>query len=295
MDLQHSELCNLIEILAKVRGAIEVRKRVIHTEVKSNLQKVSQGFQAEYSNENPSGTYTTPGDSVGDMVTTVPDEENVREEISSLTQKILSCATEQAANCIGHLSPEQLRRILIVVTVSPFEASLFIDAVECELLNRSLGTSQAMKSIRGMLSTATEPASRSQSRSPGGKVEIDSPMSSFTNTIRSLFYHSEGGNEFSLEERIPQTVEESSDHLHEKVAQLLETTDRLRAVAKISGADIDAMLQIIEEGANFELGRCKELVAAYRRIDFKSCTRQSRYDKERRKDIGKRLLSRRFL
>ena len=295
MDLQHSEFCSLIEILAKVRGAIEVGKTVIHTEIKSTLQESSQGLQAEDSSAAPSVTNTTSGNGAENVVITMPDEKIVREEIFSLTQKILTRATEQAIDRIGQLSPEQLRRLLIVVTVSPFEASPFVDAVEREVYNRSTGTSQELKSIRGMIFTATENAGRLKNLSSGGRPESDSPLSAFTSTMRSLFYHSEGGNTPSSEQQISQSVKESSDLLHEIAVQMLETTDRLRAIAKISGSDIVAMLQIIEEGANFELGRCKELIAAYRRIDFKTCTRLSRYDKERRKDIGKRLLSRRFL
>ena len=72
------------------------------------------------------------------------------------------------------------------------------------------------------------------------------------------------------------------------------TADHVERVGR--GAEINAELTLrgVEEGTAFELGRCQELVASYRRIDFATGTRQSRYDKDRRKEIAKRALSRLF-
>jgi hypothetical protein len=48
----------------------------------------------------------------------------------------------------------------------------------------------------------------------------------------------------------------------------------------------------IEEGTMFELGRCIELIAGYRRIDFESGQRKTRLDQELRRNMSKRVLSR---
>ena len=57
-----------------------------------------------------------------------------------------------------------------------------------------------------------------------------------------------------------------------------------------SNRDMDA-----DEGDAFELGRCRELLATYKRINFETKERKSRHDFDRRKHIGKRILKRLFL
>jgi hypothetical protein len=92
-------------------------------------------------------------------------------------------------------------------------------------------------------------------------------------------------NIISVAEDASEMVERSAKSI-QKVATRV---DRLKSVAIINP---DHLISGIEDGAGFELGRCKELIASYRRIEFQTGTRRSRY--ERRKDIGKRILSRLF-
>jgi hypothetical protein len=55
---------------------------------------------------------------------------------------------------------------------------------------------------------------------------------------------------------------------------------------------LDSLLASLHEDAAFELGRAIELIENYKRIEFSTGRRRSRYDSERRKEIAKRVLSR---
>ena len=90
-----------------------------------------------------------------------------------------------------------------------------------------------------------------------------------------------------------------SNLLSEELAHLIQssvalTTDATR-IAKSwkigSRRSLDSMLNSVDVGSAFELGRCQELIENYQLIEFSTGALGSRVD-ERRNDIAKRVLSR---
>jgi hypothetical protein len=284
-DIQHSELCGLVENLARVRRVL------LDSETISIPEEPNQPSPTEILSDDPSETYSNDGESV---ISSLSDEQILREEIFCLTRSILANATAHAAQHVANLSPEQLRRLLVVVTMTPLEAHVFVETVKRELISRTTDKSQQLKSLESMLTIVADTATQARSLLSVKSGQGDTPLTALKSGLWSLFFNAEQGNSESSE-KWHQQVQEVTDLLNKTMTHALDVADRLCAVTNVSGSGIDDILQTIEEGSNFELGRCKELIEAYHRIDFQTGTRHSRYDKERRKDIGKRLLSRRFL
>jgi hypothetical protein len=284
-DIQLSELCGLVESLARVKRPFLDSKTI------SVPEEPRQPSSTESLSDNPSKIYSNDGESV---IASLSEEQILRKEISHLSRSILANAIAHAAQNVANLSPEQLRRFLVVVTMSPLEAHVFVESVERELLSRTIDKSQQSKSLESILAIVADTAKQSRSLLSVKSGQGDTPLTALKSGLRSLFFNTEQDNSESSE-KWHQEVQEVTDLLNETMTHALYVADRLRAVTNVTGSGIDRILQSIEEGSNFELGRCKELIEAYHRIDFQTGTWHSRYDKERRKDIGKRLLSRRFL
>lgn len=281
-SLEHSELCNLIEILAKARRLVQDSEKLVDIALTlcsekeaDSLPQISEDTVEEF------------------VIASTSEVEIIKAEILALTQRILVSATDEAAGKVIEFSPEQLRRLMIVVTMLPFEAGVLVDAVTKEVISRTSDKSQQLKSLETMMSKADDTVTLI-GKSLSGKEGNHSSFAELRNSLWSRFFRSEECIDPPLEQQ-SQQFEDMRNLLNEAATQTVDIVNRLRAITKISGSGIDKILQNIEEGANFELGRCKELIASYRRIDFQNGTRQTRYDKERRKDIGKRLLSRRFI
>ena len=81
-----------------------------------------------------------------------------------------------------------------------------------------------------------------------------------------------------------------------EAADALEGDARERVVAAAREASArEASSRNAEwSAAAFELGRCRELIDAYRRLEFDSGTRRGRFTGYKRKNIGNRILSRLF-
>ena len=86
--------------------------------------------------------------------------------------------------------------------------------------------------------------------------------------------------------------EELASLIQRAAAQTSKAKRRVDALGKGARFSIDDVVEDVDQSVALELGRCQELVESYRRIEFSTGTQRSRYDKERRKDISKRVLSR---
>ena len=80
--------------------------------------------------------------------------------------------------------------------------------------------------------------------------------------------------------------------IRESTAIASKAADRAEELRSASGVSLDSLVQNLKQGSAFELGRCNELIENYRRVEFSTGKQRSRYDRERTKDIAKRVLSR---
>jgi hypothetical protein len=118
----------------------------------------------------------------------------------------------------------------------------------------------------------------------------DSRINAIKNGIKSFFRYpdSDGTEDGDEEKKISELL---SEMIQNSAASTLKAAQILEEIGSASLVTPDDVIQNLGAGAAFELGRCKELIESYRRIEFSDGTRRSRYGKGR-KDIAKRVLSR---
>ena len=124
-----------------------------------------------------------------------------------------------------------------------------------------------------------------------GDENSDSPFSAIKNGIRSFFQGSEGSEDAEKKDENNLT-DELISLIQESTASASNAANRAEKLRLSSGVSLDSMLQDLKLGTGFELGRCNELIENYRRIEFSTGEQRSRYDRERTKDVAKRVLSR---
>ena len=121
-----------------------------------------------------------------------------------------------------------------------------------------------------------------------GDEGSDSPFSIIKNGILS-FFHAADDSEKKEENNL---TDELASMIRESTAIASKAADRAEELRSASGVSLDSLVQNLKQGSAFELGRCNELIENYRRVEFSTGKQRSRYDRERTKDIAKRVLSR---
>lgn len=212
------------------------------------------------------------------------NDKTARQEV----RRLLDLVLEKASTRISDFSAEQLRRVLLHVVILPFPADAFVDAADSEVSKRLMALdADAATSRFGSLQDLSQYAA-------DAAVDIAAALSSFVaNGDDTLKFLRKGGKdtEPGLEK-----FSELAAEANRAAASACEAAARLDRVKRGAHINGEEMLQQMEHGAAFELGRCQCLIERYRRISFTGdgFSRRSRYDDERRKTIGKRVCSRLF-
>ena len=204
-----------------------------------------------------------------------------QEEIRKRARDLLGLVLEQAAARIDDMSGEQIRRILLHVVLLPYQADEFVEAAETEVHKRlsALDADAATASFGSLEELSQQTADAA--------VDIATSLSTSSSGA--------GDNPFKFLKKggKGKDLAAEANRAAASACEAAARLDRIHRGAHLKGEEI---LHQIEQGAAFELGRCLTLLERYRRIEFAddSFSRQSRYDDERRKIIGKRVCSRLF-
>jgi hypothetical protein len=233
----------------------------------------------------------------------IPIEEIAKDEGSQSIQDTVPTAIDGVLNSIGNvakemaprLSANEIRRILEVYSLLPFQVDDLIDALAEEVSNRlsSVEQLEGNQTLGSLLGDAQEKASIVESTLYG---ETDK---TFLDSIKSGFMSLFGSNN---EEQKEEEVAAESKDMTEQIAAMIQASvaatsdaaDRVVSEESVLLTNIDGVLNSLREEISFELGQCIELIENYRRIEFSTGKRRSRYDRDRRNDIAKRVLSRLF-
>ena len=230
--------------------------------------------------------------------------------ISEMCDDLLSLLSSQATEMIKDLRTQSLRTILMLFSVLPFQADECVEAMEREVaFRRSLLETAAHRNVDELLQQAASAASDAKrtlfgdDHSKGSK----SPLAGLKNGLKSIFGSSssaaaettEDDSKNSLDEAAESGDETDGDRLailkvKEALQLIIDTASAMENVRKSCQLSLDQSVVAPQQEALFELGRCSELVEQYRRIDFASGSRRSRFDQERRRDMTKRVLSRKL-
>lgn len=225
----------------------------------------------------------------GSVVESEHDLATVTEAIRESTNRVLAGVAVKAVAMLPALSAVEMKKLLLVYLAVPFEADALVDAIAAET-DRRLSVLE-LADNRGRIQDVAELATESALQANGSlsaKTEQASPLNAIKNGIKGLF----GVHDFNDEvlEETAERLAEVAESLHRTAILSSYTSDRIEKLEKGTGTDAETLFRGAEQGAAVELGRCRELIACYRRIE----THGGRYDSERRKDIGKRVLSRLF-
>lgn len=285
---QESDLCELAESLAVIR----------HT-ITSDRSQHNATLQDEIVSSDSNSTKVKANDTAAreeDRNTTEPhcgttgfSNFDILNETSS---RMLSTVGRLAGGRVSNLQAASLCRLLVVYSLLPFQADDLINACDNEVAKRQklLESAASTSSVEDLLRRAARTAVAANRTVFGKSEDSSSPMETLKKGLKSLF--SSHNEEDEISEEMHKFTDQVGRLLNQVTASVTRVDQCMEQIGTASNVHTDTALQRIMEGANFELGRCRELIDNYRRIEFSTGRRRSRYDYERRRDIGKRLLSR---
>jgi hypothetical protein len=206
--------------------------------------------------------------------------ESIAKHTASLLHQIADCAELRVASMT---SPE-IRAILHHFVALPFPVDDFVMAAEEEIAKRQSilgGNTQAFASLREAMKKIPPEALRHI-------LESDKTASEPFRAIRKLFRTFTGENKRTANTEHSEGEEHSTDG-QDHSTTLEEILDVILAASEVR----DAAVSFPQHKADrVEFGRIQELIAQYQRIDFESGARMSRFDREGRRLMTKRMMSR---
>jgi hypothetical protein len=327
---QETQFCDLVECLAQIRHSLgrennfamnstTAASKAEEDESSSIVDTMNQTTKAAMKNTTTvaaaspeSGANNTAQAAGGGNATRITSTTTSDyDELRLATERMLTALATQATERVGTLKAESLRRLLAVYSLLPFKADKLVNAFDEEVSKRQslLESAACTVSVEDLLRQAAENAVSANRTVFGSITEDDgsSKLSALKRGLKSIFsghYHqivhdneddddgSDNDEEASEATMMQKFTQEIGALLHRVTASVTEVDDCLGQIGTASNIHTDMALQRIMEGANFELGRCRELIENYRRIEFSTGRRKGRYNYDR--DIGKRLLSRLF-
>lgn len=283
-----AELCSLAETLALLKDALQPNDLASDTGAETSIDKKAK----DETDGKQSLSETTQELSSQDEESVIPvDHSAIDEEMKYACNELLVSVADQAKEMTAKLTAQDIRRLLAVYSLLPFQADDLINHLEEEVSKRlSYLEGSASGSLENWLKRA-----KYKSDSVNSILFEDTESSRFDhikNGIMSLFRASdvnESADEKGGENGLP---EELATMIQESIALTSKAANRAEVMRNALRVSLDSILNGLNEGSSFELGRCQELIENYRRVEFSTGTLRSRYDKERRKDIAKRVLSR---
>jgi hypothetical protein len=264
------DLCCVIESLSTIGQSLEV----------SDLAQPSPLNTATESGIDDIGTNESNINTLG--LSQVDNSTAVVTELRSICRRLLSSVASQAISLVPKLEVDELRRIMDVYTFLPVQEDALVKCIEEDVAERKIRwKEQSLSNLRASVKEAIQLAQNSFSKN--GVTDDDSkrPKKSF---LQAMLFKDK------TTQRHP--IEASHSGAIQEILEKLLLIDKEMEGDQLPGPSFDSTILAIQAGCYYSLCCCEELVASYRRIEFNTGTHMSRYDKHRRRDIAKRVLSR---
>lgn len=282
-------ICDMMNSLGFLMRTMEVAKETAE-ELSSPADSVD-----------PKTTMTTLTDSNPPRSeTAVPDA-----DVVDLCAELLTRLAARAASNISRFKTKSLRAIMMLVSLLPLQSDECVDAIHCEVVKRiRLLEDSQHNNIDELLRNIALEASKTRRILFGDDQPRDSKsiFAGLQNGLKALFGCSAtpdiSDDESENVEAIVASNEINIDDLKASLKHSLQSIEdsalAIRNATEASQTSLGRLIASPQQESLFELGRCIELIEQYRRIDFSSGSRRSRLDEERRRDMAKRLLSRKL-
>jgi hypothetical protein len=205
--------------------------------------------------------------------------------------RMLSLLARTAAQMVGDMSPENLRRLISVYTLSPFRADELVAAASREVeirLDSMEFLSPDNVYLESQLKSIACRVSASLRRFDVGEA------TGFGATIRKGLSSFFGVNEKVETEALNGDTSEAAliEDLRNSLLSIVDLSERLSSLSRVSRASIDGSCRSLIRNSAFELGRCRDLIDHYSRIDFETGDRRSRHVHDDKRRMAKQVLSR---
>mmetsp|Transcript_19223 Transcript_19223/g.47869 ORF Transcript_19223/g.47869 Transcript_19223/m.47869 type:complete len:1517 (-) Transcript_19223:49-4599(-) len=226
------------------------------------------------------------------------EAEEIQNQISIISDQMLNSIASLTIDFAEKLTANEIRRLLEVYSLLPFQADATIACLSDEVSNRL----EALEDLRKDTSLITLMKNASQKVSVVKSSLFDDSNTSFFDSMRVKFFSlfrssNDDGND---DDEVVHQIDDEGTKLTEEIVSVIQ--DSISATSNASRRanmdqttlkiPLDRVIQNLEEGASFELGRSSELIENYHRTEFATGERRSRYDKDRKNYIAKRVLSR---
>ena len=220
----------------------------------------------------------------------IPDETPPIEKISQHTAHLLHQIADETVKKIRVLDSRELRNILHHFVAMPFPADDLVTAAEEEIERRQKSSdenSAAAFKLKDLLKKV--PADILQQL---GEIEkVDSAKA----VKKMKRYFARDANRNKNDEAADMTPSETLDGVPTDAAptdvppSLDHALEIILAAAGVRDSEVDFPTH---KSDRVEYGRIQELISQYRRIDFESGARRSRFNKEGQRLMAKRMMSR---
>lgn len=284
-ELSGLNLCELAECLAKIKSTKGERDVI----TSAPLEHPSPSLDTTgASDERWNDTRTTR--SSDNNSTTAGTESDGNDEMLKSVVQLLEITSQAATKNLRSMTANEIRRLLACYEGLPLQADDFINAVDNEVKERLVAAKFASNLPESAILAAT--AARGSCDVLDDKSDDGSSrLASLRKGLRSIFLQSSNENESVGN---ASKLEEVADLLTETAYTADLVTDYFARVTKLTSKDSGFLLASEQRGSVFELSRCEELVASYRRVDFETGKRRSRQDGGQRNGIGQQVISRIF-
>jgi hypothetical protein len=192
---------------------------------------------------------------------------------------------------VSEMTCEDLRRLISVYALSPFRADELVAAASREVearLERMEFLSGNGANLEPRIKSIASRASASLGRlhvgeAPGFGATIRKGLTSFFGANEKVDTDPIGGE--SSEEAL-------IEDLRDVLASIVDLSEEVSSLSRVAGASVGDSCRAMSRSAAFELGRCRDLVDHYNRLDFETGARRSRHLNEDKRTMAKQVLSR---
>jgi len=287
-----SVICHMIHSLVLLKMAMEANE--------ADMEEISSPVGADEDSKTTSSNSEEddPIEPYSHNETTASDA-----EVAKMCDILLTRLSERAIEIIQNLKAQSLLEILMALSLLPLQADDCVDAIEREVRGRVRVLEAAPdRNIDELLQQIASDASNAKRALFGDDEprETKSPFAGLRHGLKAMFGSSKAPDHSGGEQVNEATAshETGDDELAVKIKDSLQSianaATAIGNATESSKSSLDRMIVSSQQEALFELGRCSELIEQYRRIDFASGSRRSRFDEDRRRDMAKRLLSRKL-
>lgn len=290
-SLNCSEICDLAETVASQKEALKIDA----LSESSSTTLANAEKQSHEEGEISTDTKELVDSNERDDDKDVDDDESSDDEIMRICNRVLESISSKVIEAREKFTASHIRRLLVVYSLLPFRADELIEALDTEVTERLSYIHETERtSIEVILEESNETSLainrtlfQETSHSPFEAIK-NGLMSIFSSSSSSSSSAGDGTNE-SDEGNV--LTDELAHLIQSSVALTTDVTRIAKAWKMGSRRSLDSMLNSVDVGSAFELGRCQELIENYQLIEFSTGMLGSRVD-ERRNDIAKRVLSR---